>query len=43
MTDLRPIEEDLHAYVDGRLETERRGHVEQYLGQHPEAKSRIQG
>jgi anti-sigma factor RsiW len=44
MTDLRPIEEeDLHAYVDGRLETERRGHVEQYLGQHPEAKARIQG
>ena len=44
MTDLRPIEEqDLHAYVDGRLETERHGHVEQYLGQHPEAKARIQG
>lgn len=38
----RPItEEELHAYVDGRLESDRRAAVERYLHGRPEAAARI--
>ena len=38
----RPItEEDLHAYVDGFLDSERRIAVERYLAEHPEAAARL--
>ena len=38
----RPItEEDLHAYVDGFLDTQRRLAVERYLTEHPEAAERL--
>ncbi|HTW28288.1 MAG TPA: anti-sigma factor [Acetobacteraceae bacterium] len=40
----RPIgEDDLHAYVDGFLDAERRRVVERYLADHPEAAARIAG
>ena len=40
----RPItEEDLHAYVDGVLETERRAEVAEYLDGHPDVAKRIAG
>jgi anti-sigma factor RsiW len=34
-------EDDLHAYFDGQLSTERRAEVEAYLAAHPEEKSRM--
>jgi anti-sigma factor RsiW len=38
----RPIgEDDLHAFVDGRLSAERRAAVEVYLDRHPEASARV--
>lgn len=38
----RPItEEELHAYVDGRLDAERRAAVDRYLREHPEAAQRV--
>ncbi|MCS0497661.1 anti-sigma factor [Ancylobacter sp. MQZ15Z-1] len=38
----RPIsEDDLQAYVDGRLDPARRGEVEDYLDTHPEAGARV--
>jgi anti-sigma factor RsiW len=44
MTNGRPIgEDDLHAYVDGFLDTERRSAVERYLADHLDAAARIAG
>jgi anti-sigma factor RsiW len=44
MTNGRPIgEDDLHAFVDGFLDTERRLAVERYLTDHPDAAARIAG
>jgi anti-sigma factor RsiW len=38
----RPLtEDDLHAYVDDRLTTERKAAVEAYLAEHPEAAARV--
>ena len=37
-----PSEHDIHAYVDGRLEGERRAAVELYLARHPERASEVQ-
>ena len=34
-------EDDLHAYVDGELDSERRQSVERYLAEHPEAAERV--
>ncbi|GJE54870.1 anti-sigma factor family protein [Methylobacterium thuringiense] len=40
--DPRPVgEDDLHAFVDGRLDTPRRAMVEAWLAEHPEAAGRI--
>lgn len=36
-------EEDLHAYVDGRLDLARRGEVEAYLARAPEVAERVRG
>ena len=36
-------EDDLHAYVDGQLDAERRATVERYLADHPDAAARIAG
>ncbi|MGR3895775.1 anti-sigma factor, partial [Pseudomonas sp. 1176_21] len=36
MSRLIPSEDELHAYVDERLETARRREVELYLAAHPE-------
>jgi anti-sigma factor RsiW len=36
-------EDDLHAYVDGFLDPDRRSAVERYLGAHPEAAARVAG
>ncbi|MGH7043358.1 MAG: anti-sigma factor family protein [Acetobacteraceae bacterium] len=36
-------EDDLHAYVDGFLDPERRATVERYLADHPDAAARIAG
>ena len=42
MTNGRPIgEDDLHAYVDGFLDAERRLAVERYFADHPDAAARI--
>jgi anti-sigma factor RsiW len=42
MTDPIPVgEDDLQAFVDGRLPPERRPVVERYLGQHPEVAARL--
>jgi anti-sigma factor RsiW len=38
----QPSEHDLHAYVDGRLEGERRAAVELYLARHPERAAEVQ-
>jgi anti-sigma factor RsiW len=35
-------EADLHAYVDGQLDAERRAEVEAYLAEHPEAVAQVQ-
>ncbi|HLZ65483.1 MAG TPA: anti-sigma factor [Aliidongia sp.] len=44
MTTGRPItEEDLHAYVDRRLDPARRAEVEEYLDRHPAEATRIAG
>jgi anti-sigma factor RsiW len=44
MTNGRPIcEDDLHAYLDGFLDTERQLAVERYLADHPDAAARIAG
>jgi anti-sigma factor RsiW len=44
MTTPRPIsEEDLHAYVDRRLDTARQAEVEAYLAGHPDEAARIAG
>ena len=44
MSDLRPISEDeLHAYVDGRLDAARRAEVERYLLDHPDVASQVAG
>lgn len=41
-TSARPItEEDLHAYVDGFLDPDRRPAVERYMTEHPEAAARL--
>lgn len=37
-----PSEHDIHAYVDGRLEGERREAVELYLARHPERAAKVQ-
>ncbi|KAB8173395.1 anti-sigma factor [Lysobacter maris] len=37
-----PREQDIHAYVDGRLEGERREAVEHYLAQHPDRAAEVQ-
>jgi anti-sigma factor RsiW len=37
-----PSEHDIHAYVDGRLEGERRDAVELYLARHPERAAEVQ-
>jgi len=37
-----PSEHDIHAYVDGRLEGERRAAVELYLARHPERAAQVQ-
>lgn len=40
----RPIsEDDLQAFVDDRLDAERRGEIEVYLAEHPSDRDRIQG
>ncbi|WP_455217208.1 anti-sigma factor family protein, partial [Kaarinaea lacus] len=42
-TNNHPIEEfDLHAYVDGQLDAQRREQVEQWLKDHPEEARRVQ-
>ena len=42
MSELRPMpEDDLHAYVDGRLDAERRAGVERYLADHPDVARRV--
>lgn len=38
-----PSEEDLHAYVDGRLDDAQRTAIEQYLARHPERATEVQG
>ena len=44
MTNGRPIgEDDLHAFVDGFLDTERRQAVERYLTDQPDAAARVAG
>jgi anti-sigma factor RsiW len=44
MTDGRPIsEDDLHAFVDDFLDTERRPVVERYLTDHPDTAARVAG
>lgn len=37
-----PSEHDIHAYVDGHLDGERRGEVERYLARHPERDQEVQ-
>lgn len=37
-----PSEQDIHAYVDGRLDGERRDAVERYLAQHPDRAAEVQ-
>ena len=37
-----PSEHDIHAYVDGRLDGERRDAVERYLARHPERAAEVQ-
>jgi anti-sigma factor RsiW len=42
MTDQRPVtEEDLHAYVDGRLAEDRSAGLRDYLAEHPDAAARV--
>jgi len=43
MSRLIPSEDELHAYVDERLETARRREVELYLAAHPEQAARVEG
>lgn len=44
MPGARPIlEEDLHAYVDDRLDAQRRAEVQDYLQRHPEAARKVAG
>lgn len=44
MSTLRPItEDDLHAYVDAQLASDRSAEVETYLAHHPEVAARIEG
>lgn len=44
MTDVRPVtEEDLHAFVDDRLDAERRVTVRAYLAAHPDEAVRVAG
>ena len=38
-----PSEQELHAYVDGRLSGERRQALERYLAEHPELAAELQG
>ncbi len=40
---MTPGEEDLHAYVDGRLDTQRQAEVERYLATDAEAAARVAG
>ncbi|MET0937034.1 MAG: anti-sigma factor [Luteibacter sp.] len=41
MTTTPPSEHDIHAYVDGHLDAERRAEVERYLARHPERADEI--
>ncbi|MDN7143062.1 anti-sigma factor [Pseudomonas sp. JQ170] len=43
MSPLIPSEEELHAYVDERLDSERRRAVERYLAANPEQAARVEG
>ncbi|KIU52975.1 transmembrane anti-sigma factor [Pseudomonas putida] len=43
MSRLIPSEDELHAYVDERLEAARRREVELYLAAHPEQAARVEG
>ncbi|UYB52127.1 anti-sigma factor [Xanthomonas sp. AM6] len=43
MTDLRPDDETLHAYVDGRLDPARRAQVAAWLQAHPAQAARVAG
>jgi anti-sigma factor RsiW len=40
---MRPAEDDLHAYVDGQLDPTRREQVEHWLAAHPEQAERVRG
>ncbi len=40
-THMTITEEDIHAYVDGRLDLERRRQVEQVLAVDPEARAKV--
>ncbi|MET0255769.1 MAG: anti-sigma factor [Luteibacter sp.] len=43
MTHTTPSEHDIHAYVDGHLESPHRSEVERYLARHPERAEEVQG
>ncbi|WP_442963875.1 anti-sigma factor family protein, partial [Pseudomonas sp. HMSC75E02] len=36
MSELTPTESDLHAYLDGQLDAERRQWIEAWLASHPQ-------
>nr|NOY03316.1 anti-sigma factor [Gammaproteobacteria bacterium] len=43
MTRLIPTEDELHAYVDERLEPARRAEVQAWLAANPQAAARVEG
>ncbi|SDI98129.1 Transmembrane transcriptional regulator (anti-sigma factor RsiW) [Pseudomonas delhiensis] len=43
MSELTPTESDLHAYVDGQLDAERRQWIEAWLASHPQDARRVEG
>jgi len=43
MTHTPPSEHDIHAYVDGHLDSPHRSEVERYLARHPERADEVQG